>query len=141
MNRRPRVLYVCVENSCRSQMAEALTRLHAGDRVEALSAGSRPSGVVNPKAIASLTELGYDLSRHESKGLAAFDGREIDVAVTMGCGDACPLVRAGRREEWNIPDPKELHDDEFRGVRDLIDARVQALLAELLGGGAEGKQD
>jgi arsenate reductase len=140
MTRRPRILYVCVENSCRSQMAEALTRLHAGDRVEAFSAGSRPSGVVNPKAVASLRELGYDLSRHESKGLAAFDGQEIDVAVTMGCGDACPLVRAGRRVEWNIPDPKAMPPDEFRAVRELIDARVRALLAELLGG-AGGKQD
>jgi protein-tyrosine-phosphatase len=140
MNRRPRVLYVCVENSCRSQMAEALTRLHAGARVEAFSAGSRPSGVVNPKAVASLAELGYDLSRHESKGLAAFDGQEVDVAVTMGCGDACPLVRAERRVEWDIPDPKAMPSDEFRAVRDLLDARVRALLAELLGG-APGKQD
>jgi arsenate reductase len=133
MTRRPRILYVCVENSCRSQMAEALTRLHAGGRVEAFSAGSRPSGVVNPKAVASLRELGYDLSTHESKGLAEFDGQAIDVAVTMGCGDACPLVRAGRRVEWNIPDPKALPPDEFRAVRDLIDVRVRALLAELLG--------
>src|SRR5580765_7405368 len=104
--KRPSVLYVCVENSCRSQMAEALTRLRAGERVEALSAGSRPSGVVNPKAIASLAEIGYDLSAHQSKGLDQFNGMDIDVAVTMGCGDACPLVHAKRRLEWNIPDPK-----------------------------------
>ncbi len=133
MPRKPRALYVCVENSCRSQMAEALTRLHAGDRVEAFSAGSRPSGVVNPKAVAALRELGYDLSTHAPKGLAEFDGQEIDVAVTMGCGDACPLVRAGRRVEWNIPDPKAMPPDEFRAVRDLIDARVRELLPELLG--------
>jgi protein-tyrosine-phosphatase len=140
MTRRPRILYVCVENSCRSQMAEALMRLHADGRVEVFSAGSRPSGVVNPKAVASLRELGYDLSTHESKGLAEFDGREIDVAVTMGCGDACPLVRAGRRVEWNIPDPKAMSPDEFRAVRDQIDARVRDLLAELLGS-AVRKQD
>jgi protein-tyrosine-phosphatase len=122
---------VCVENSNRSQMAEAFARLHGGGRVEAHSAGSRPSGKVNPRAVQFMKERGYDLTTHESKALDHFNGREIDVAVTMGCGDACPLVRAGRREEWNIPDPKELHDDEFRGVRDLIEAKVKDLLAGL----------
>lgn len=126
-----RVLFVCVENSNRSQMAEAFARLHGGDRVEAHSAGSRPSGRINPRAVQFMREVGCDLSEHESKSLDQFNGTAIDVAVTMGCGDACPLVRAGRREEWNIPDPKELPDEEFRKVRDLIEQKVQELLAGL----------
>ncbi len=130
-----RVLFVCVENSNRSQMAEAFARIHGGGRVEAHSAGSRPSGKVNPRAVAFMKERGYDLATHGSKALDRFNGQEIDVAVTMGCGDACPLVRAGRREEWNIPDPKELPDEEFRRVRDLIEAKVKQLLAGL---GVEG---
>ncbi len=128
-----RVLFVCVENSNRSQMAEAFARMQGGDRVEAASAGSSPSGRVNPRAVQFMREKGYDLSTHASKSLGEFNGREIDVAVTMGCGDACPLVRAVRREEWQIPDPKELPDDEFRRVRDLIEEKVKALLASLDG--------
>src|SRR4051794_1493847 len=99
--RRKRILFVCVENSNRSQMAEAFARIHGGDRIEAASAGSRPSGQVNPRAIAFMKEKDYDLSTHLSKSLDQFNGQEIDVAVTMGCGDACPLVRAGERQEWN----------------------------------------
>jgi arsenate reductase len=128
---RKRVLFVCVENSNRSQMAEAFARIHGGDRVEAHSAGSRPSGKINPRAVEFMREVGYDLTTHASKSLEQFDGREIDVAVTMGCGDACPLVKAGRREEWNIPDPKELPPEQYRQVRDLIEARVKQLLAGL----------
>jgi protein-tyrosine-phosphatase len=126
-----RVLFVCVENSNRSQMAEAFARIHGGGHVEAHSAGSRPAGKVNPRAVQFMKERGYDLTTHTSKALDQFNGQEIDVAVTMGCGDACPLVRAGRREEWNLPDPKELPDDEFRRVRDLIEAKVKNLLAGL----------
>ncbi len=124
-----RILFVCVENSNRSQMAEAFARRQGGGCVEAYSAGSRPSGQVNPRAVQFMREVGYDLATHESKSLDLFNGTEIDVAVTMGCGDACPLVPAGRREEWNIPDPKELPDDEFRKVRDLIERKVKELLA------------
>src|SRR5262245_10077868 len=100
-----RVLFVCVENSNRSQMAEAFARLDGGPGVDAHSAGSRPSGRVNPKAVEAMKELGYDLTAHTSKGLGEFDGQEFDAAVTMGCGDACPLVRAQRRIDWQIPDP------------------------------------
>ena len=128
---RKRILFVCVENSNRSQMAEAFARLHGGGRVEAHSAGSRPSGKVNPRAIAFMRERDYDLSTHHSKSLDHFNGQEIDVAVTMGCGDACPLVRARRREEWNIPDPKELPDQQFRDVRDLIERKVKELVSSL----------
>lgn len=123
-----RVLFVCVENSNRSQMAEAFARLHGAERVEAWSAGSRPSGQVNPRAIRFMQEVGYDLSQHQSKSLDGFNGTEIDVAVTMGCGDACPLVHARRREEWQIPDPREMSDPEFRAVRDLIERKVLNLL-------------
>lgn len=126
-----RVLFVCVENSNRSQMAEAFARMHGGGAVEASSAGSRPSGRVNPRAVEFMREVGYDLTTHTSKSLDRFDGRDVDVAVTMGCGDACPLVRAGRREDWNIPDPKDLPPERYREVRDLIERKVRDLLASL----------
>jgi arsenate reductase (thioredoxin) len=124
----PRVLFVCVENSNRSQMAEAFARMYGAGIVEAASSGSRPSGVVNPRAIHFMAEVGYDLAVHTSKGLAEFDGTEVAVAVTMGCGDECPLVKAAQRVDWQIPDPKHLPDDEFRGVRDLIAREVKALV-------------
>jgi protein-tyrosine-phosphatase len=130
-NATKRILFVCVENSNRSQMAEAFARLHGGGEVEAASAGSRPSGKVNPRAVEFMREIGYDLTTHSSKSLESFNGREIDVAVTMGCGDECPLVRARRREEWQIPDPKEMAPEQYREVRDLIERRVKDLLASL----------
>ena len=126
-----KVLFVCVENSNRSQMAEAFARMHGEGRVEAASAGSKPSGRVNPKAVAAMKELGYDLTAHASKGLDDFNGRNIDVAVTMGCGDECPLVKAGQRVDWKIPDPRDMTPEEFRGVRDLIERQVKDLLATL----------
>jgi arsenate reductase (thioredoxin) len=126
-----RVIFVCVENSNRSQMAEAFARMYGGADVEAASAGSHPSTVVNPKAVAAMSELGYDLSAHESKGLAAFDGQEFDLAVTMGCGDECPLIRAKWLVDWQIPDPRQLPPEQFREVRDLIGAKVRDLLATL----------
>jgi protein-tyrosine-phosphatase len=131
MTTKRRVVFVCVENSNRSQMAEAFARIHGGDDVEAFSAGSRPSGKVNPRAVEAMKEHGYDLTAHGSKGLDEFNGKEFDAAVTMGCGDACPLVRAARRENWQIPDPKELPDDEFRRIRDLIEEKVKTLLTSL----------
>jgi len=129
MNRH-RVLFVCIENANRSQMAEAFARIHGGDRVEALSAGSRPSGVINPKAVRFMSELGYDLTEHDSKSLDEIDG-EFDAVVTMGCGDSCPWLPAKRREDWALPDPKHMDDDAYRAVRDDISARVQRLLASL----------
>jgi protein-tyrosine-phosphatase len=126
-----RVLFVCVENSNRSQMAEAFARIHGAGKVEAASAGSRPSGRVNPKAIEAMRELGYDLGKHACKGLSDFNGRQVDVAVTMGCGDECPLVLAERRVDWQIPDPRDMTPVEFREVRNLIEAKVKELLATL----------
>ncbi len=126
-----RVLFVCVENSNRSQMAEAFARMHGAGQVEVASAGSKPSGLVNPKAVEAMKELGYDLATHASKGLEEFNGQEVDVAVTMGCGDECPLVRAKQREDWQIPDPRDMTPEQFRGVRNLIEQKVKGLLATL----------
>jgi protein-tyrosine-phosphatase len=126
-----RVLFVCVENSCRSQIAEAFAHIHGAGVVEAYSSGSRPSGVVNATAIETMRELGYDLSRHRSKSLADIPDLEYDYAITMGCGDECPMVRARHREDWNIPDPKLMPPSQFRAVRDLIESKVKGLLAKL----------
>jgi protein-tyrosine-phosphatase len=126
-----RVLFVCVENSNRSQMAEAFARRHGAGRVEAVSAGSRPLGRINPKAVEAMREVGYDLTGHTSKGLEGFNGQEFDAAVTMGCGDECPLVLAKQRVDWQIPDPKGMPPERFREVRDLIEAKVRALLQTL----------
>ena len=125
-----RVLFVCVENSNRSQMAEAFARLHGGSGVEALSAGSKPSGQINPKAVRFMAELGYDLLSHASKSLDEITG-EFDAVITMGCGDNCPWVPAKRREDWALPDPKHMDDDSYRAVRDEIAQRVKTLLATL----------
>ncbi len=126
-----KVLFVCVENSNRSQMAEAFARIHGAGKVEAHSAGSRPSGRVNPKAIDAMKEVGYDLTSHTSKGLGEFNGQEVEVAVTMGCGDECPRVVAKRREDWQIPDPRNMTPDQFREVRNLIESKVKELIATL----------
>jgi protein-tyrosine-phosphatase len=126
-----RVLFVCVENANRSQMAEAFARHHGGPNVDAFSSGSKPSGKVNPRAIQFMAERGIDLSKHTSKPLTALPAGPFDAVVTMGCGDACPNLAAKRRIDWAIPDPKHLPDDEFRRVRDLIEDKVKALLAEL----------
>jgi len=128
-SRPKRLLFVCVENSNRSQMAEAFARIHGGDKIEAYSAGSRPSGKLNPKAIRTMKEIGYDLSTHRSKSLSEIPDIEFDFVATMGCGDECPFVRATRREDWDIPDPKELPPEQFRPVRDLIEAKVKEALA------------
>jgi len=126
-----KVVFVCVENSNRSQMAEAFARIHGAGKVEAHSAGSRPSGRVNPKAIEAMKELGYDLTAHKSKGLDAFNGKKVEVAVTMGCGDECPLVRAKQRVDWKIPDPRDMTPEQFREVRNLIETKVKELIQSL----------
>lgn len=125
-----RYLFVCVENSCRSQMAEAFARMHGGDDVEAYSAGSRPSGVVSPRAIEAMAELGYDLGEHVSKSVEGVPETRFDAVVSMGCGDECPHVPAARHLEWDIPDPKAMPVEPFRDVRDRIGREVDALLAE-----------
>jgi len=127
-----RILFVCVENSNRSQMAEAFARMYGGSNVEVYSAGSHPSGMINPKAVAAMSELGYDLTKHSPKSLTEIPDVEFDFVATMGCGDACPMIRSRRREDWSIPDPRDLSPEEFRHVRDLIERNVRQTLAELL---------
>jgi arsenate reductase len=122
-----KILFVCIENSCRSQMAEAFARLLAADVIEAYSAGSRPSGEVNPTAIQSMRELGYNLTEQRSKALSEIPLVKYDYVITMGCGDECPFIPATHHEDWNIPDPKQMPLDEFRRVRDLIRERVETL--------------
>ncbi|MBI3565343.1 MAG: arsenate reductase ArsC [Elusimicrobia bacterium] len=128
---KPRLLFVCVENSCRSQMAEGFARLHGAGAVEAYSAGSRPSGKVNATAAAVMKEKGVDLGVQRSKGLDDLPPGRWDAVVTMGCGDACPHLPAVRRLDWALPDPKHLPLDGFRAVRDDIEARVKVLIAEV----------
>lgn len=131
MSNSKRLLFVCVENSCRSQIAEAFARIHGGNEIEAYSAGSRPSGQVHPKAIESMREVGYDLSRHQSKSLADIPEINYDFVATMGCGDECPFVRAKCREEWQIPDPATLPPDQFREIRNLIELKVKDVLRRI----------
>jgi len=120
-----RLLFVCVENSNRSQMAEAFARMLGA---EAWSAGSRPSGQVNPKAIEAMREVGYDLSTHRSKSAEELPRVDFDCVVTMGCGDQCPAVPSKRHEDWPVEDPRDLGADGVRRVRDEIRARVAALV-------------
>jgi protein-tyrosine-phosphatase len=133
MSERPRVLFVCVENANRSQMAEAFARMHGGDAVNAFSAGSRPSGTINPRAIAAMRERGYDLTTHRSRGLSEIPPGEFAAVVTMGCGDACPWFPAAIREDWALPDPKGMEPAEFNRVRDEIERRVKELLGRVRG--------
>ena len=126
-----RVLFVCVENSNRSQIAEAFARRYGGDRVESFSAGSKPSGKINPKAVQTMRELGIDLSKQKSKSLSEIPEVEFDFVATMGCGDDCPLIPAKRHEDWDIPDPRGLPPDEFRRMRDLIERKVRKMLETL----------
>lgn len=125
------VLFVCIENSCRSQMAEAFAHMFAPDLIQPWSAGSRPSGVVDPKAIAAMAELGYDLGSHSSKSLSEIPKVKYDYVITMGCGDECPFIPAGHHEDWDLPDPKMLPMEQFRQVRDQIGERVKELAARI----------
>ena len=127
-----KLLFVCVENSNRSQMSQAFAKMLGDDNVEAYSAGSKPSGIVNPKAIAAMKDLGYDLSKHESKSLKEVEQfAPFDVVVTMGCGDACPWMPAKKFIDWPIPDPKNMGPTEFNKVRDLIKNKVSELLSSI----------
>lgn len=113
-------------------MSQAFAKILGGKNVEAFSAGSKPSGIVNPKAIAAMKELGYDLSLHDSKSLDEVKTfAPFDAVVTMGCGDACPWMPAKRFIDWQIPDPKHLDPEHFNEVRDLIKKKVEELIREL----------
>ena len=127
-----KLLFVCVENSNRSQMSQAFAKILGGEQIEAYSAGSKPSGIVNPKAIAAMKELGYDLSIHDIKSLDDVKGfAPFDAVVTMGCGDACPWMPAKQFIDWQIPDPKHMEPKEFNEVRDFIKEKVNDLLEDL----------
>ncbi len=122
------ILFVCIENAGRSQMAEGFARLYSRNGVEAYSAGSRPAAAINQKAVEVMREIGYDLSGHKPKSLQEIPDIDYDCVVTMGCGDSCPFVKAKYREEWNIPDPKDLQLEKVREIRDLIGEKVKQLL-------------
>jgi len=126
-----KILFVCVENSNRSQMAEAFAKIHGKGKVEVYSSGSRPSGIINPKAIAAMKELGYDLTQHDSKSLDEIPKIKYDYAITMGCGDECPFVIADYRDDWKLEDPKHMEPAQFNQVRDEIERRVLDLLAKM----------
>lgn len=127
-----KLLFVCIENSNRSQMAQAFAKIHGGDTVESFSAGSKPSGIVNPKAIAAMKELGYDLSTHDSKSINEVkDFAPFEAVVTMGCGDACPWMPAKQHIDWQIPDPRHMEGAEFNTIRDLVSDKVKELLQTL----------
>ena len=124
-----RLLFVCIENSNRSQMAQAFAKMHGGAAVESFSAGSRPSGKINPKAVEAMRLLHYDLTTHDSKSLDDVPQTEpFDYVVTMGCGDECPFVPAKKRLDWQIPDPRNMDMPQFLEVRDLIEKQVLDLL-------------
>ena len=125
------VLFVCVENSCRSQMAEAFAKIHGKDILKSYSAGSRASGKINEKAIKSMQQVGYDLNTHNSKSLNNIPEIEYDFAITMGCGDECPYVKAKQRQDWAMPDPKNMNDQDFNQVRDMIEQKVLSLINTL----------
>lgn len=127
-----KILFVCIENSNRSQMAQAFAGMEGSGKIEAFSAGSAPSGKINPKAIAAMKELGYDLSTHSSKSLQEVqEEAPFDAVVTMGCGDACPWMPAKKFIDWQIPDPRHMEEKDFRGVRDLIHQKVKELVNSL----------
>jgi protein-tyrosine-phosphatase len=128
--KQPSLLFVCIENSNRSQMAEGFARQLGQDRVAVYSAGSRPSGRINPRAIQFMKEKGIDLAPQFSKGLDDLPKLRWDYIVTMGCGDACPTLPAVHRLDWDLTDPKHLDDAGFRGIRDRIEGLVRDLIAE-----------
>jgi protein-tyrosine-phosphatase len=128
----PQVLFVCVHNAGRSQMAAALLDEHAGGRVRVRSAGSVPADQLNPAVVEAMAEIGLDLSKEFPKPLTVEAVEEADVVITMGCGDACPIFPGKRYLDWELPDPAGLPVDEVRPIRDEIDRRVRALLAEMV---------
>ena len=128
----PEVLFVCVHNAGRSQMAAGLLQSKAGDRVRVISAGSEPSDQLNPAVVEAMGELGIDISAEQPKKLEDGMVRESDVVITMGCGDACPIYPGKRYEDWQLDDPAGQGLETVRRIRDEIDSRVQRLVADLL---------
>ena len=131
----PTVLFVCVHNAGRSQMAAGYLRHLAGDRVEVLSAGSAPGESVNPVAVAAMAEEGIDIAANTPKLLSVDAVKASDVVITMGCGDACPIFPGKRYEDWDLDDPAGQGITDVRRIRDEIRARVEVLIAEIAPGG------
>ena len=127
----PEVLFMCTHNAGRSQMAAALLAREGGDAVRVTSAGSQPASQVNPAVAAAMAEIGVDISREIPKPLAAGQAEAADIVISMGCGDACPVLPGKRYLVWDLPDPAGLSVEQVRPIRDDIAARVQALLKEL----------
>ena len=127
----PQVLFVCVHNAGRSQMAAALLDHEAAGRVRVTSAGSRPASEINPAVIQAMTEIGLDLSREFPKPLTGDRVQAADVVITMGCGDACPVYPGKRYMDWDLPDPAGLPLEQVRPIRDAIQLRVRQLITEL----------
>ena len=132
MSEKPTVLFVCVHNAGRSQMAAGYMKELSGGRVDVLSAGSAPKDTINPMAIAAMAEEGIDIANNVPKILTVDAVKESDVVITMGCGDTCPIFPGKRYEDWELVDPAGKDLDTVREVRDDIKARIQALLAEIL---------
>ena len=132
MPHRPEVLFVCVHNAGRSLMAAGLLEHHAAGRVVVRSAGSAPADEVNPAVVEAMRDLGIDISREHPKPLREESVQASDVVITMGCGDACPIFPGKRYEDWELEDPAGLTVEQVRPIRDEIDRRVRALLAELV---------
>lgn len=128
----PAVLFVCVHNAGRSQMAAGFLRHLAGDRIRVRSAGSLPADRINPVAVAAMAEVGIDIAAEQPQVLAADDVQASDVVVTMGCGDACPFFPGTRYEDWELDDPAGQGIEAVRTIRDEIRGRVEGLIAELL---------
>jgi protein-tyrosine-phosphatase len=129
----PEVLFVCVHNAGRSQMAAGLVKLRSDGRIHVRSAGSAPASEVNPAVVEAMTEIGVDMSEEFPKPLTDEVVRAADVVITMGCGDACPIYPGKQYEDWSLDDPAGRDLEAVRGIRDEIDARVQALIGQLLG--------
>ncbi|MFA5005081.1 MAG: arsenate reductase ArsC [Candidatus Omnitrophota bacterium] len=136
-----KVLFVCVENSCRSQIAQGYARQLGKGMIEAYSAGSRPSGEINPMAIKVMQEAGIDLSVYKSKGFNELPVKKFDYAVTLGCQDTCPLVPAKNHIQWQIDDPKGKDLDFFRFVRQEIKKKVEDLISKISAGKELGKEE
>jgi arsenate reductase (thioredoxin) len=132
MKEQPEVLFVCVQNAGRSQMAAGLVKLRSNGRIHVRSAGSLPADQINPAVLVVMDEVGVDMSEEFPKPLTDEAVRAADVVITMGCGDACPIYPGKRYEDWVLDDPAGRDVDAVRGIRDEIDMRVQRLIGELL---------
>ncbi len=126
-----KVLFACIENSCRSLMAEGFAHIHGTNVLMPFSAGSKASGEVNNKAVSVMEEIGYDLTKHKSKGLDEFIDLKFDYLITLGCNDKCPNIETKLRKEWDIPDPKNMNLEDFFKVRDLIEKKILSLIDEI----------